>query len=370
MRFVISALLAAHGAIHVLGFLKAYGLAELPELQLKIGPRAGLFWLLAAGLLLLAAVSIHVTPRFWSIPALVGIGLSQAMIFGAWDDARVGTVANVILLVPVVLAAADLRPSSLRSTYAREVDAALSHVPEETNPVTPADLAGLPEPVRAYLERVGVVGRPRVTSFAATFRARIRGGPEDGWMEGTAEQHETFDPPTRIFFMTASKVGLPVHVLHRYGDGSATMEGRLLGIFPVFEISGPKLTRSETVTLLNDVFFLAPAALVDLPVEWQALDERRVRATYTNAGHRVSAVVHFDDDGDLVDFQSEDRYQMDRDPPVLERWSTPFYEPRDYGGYRLPSGGEARWGDPGEEWAYGDFELVEIRYGVRTPASW
>lgn len=370
MRFVLSALLAAHGAIHLLGFLKAYGIAELPELQLRIGPRAGLLWLVAAVLLMLATVSVHVTPRLWWIPALVGVGLSQAMIFGAWGDARFGTIANVILLVPIMLAAADLRPSSLRSTYTREVEAALADVPEESATISPQDLTALPVAVRTHLQRVGVVGTPRVRSFAAKFRARIRGGPEEGWMEGTAEQHEVLDPPTRIFFMTARKGGLPVHVLHRYADGSATMEGRLLGLFPVFEISGPKLTRSETVTLLNDVFFLAPAALLDLPVEWEVLDDRRVRATYTNAGHTVSAVAHFDDEGDLVDFESEDRYQMDRDPPVLERWSTPFYEPRDYNGHRLPSGGEARWGEPGEEWAYGDFELLQIRYGVRTPASW
>lgn len=55
---------------------------------------------------------------------------------------------------------------------------------------------------------------------------------------------------------------------------------------------------------------------------------------------------------------------MDRDPPTLSRWSTPFYECRDYDGFRLPTGGEARWGDPGEEWAYGDFELQWISYNV------
>lgn len=254
-----------------------------------------------------------------------------------------------------------LRTSSLRSRYRSAAREAREKAPRDPGPLTVEDLEGLPPQVRTYLERVGVVGRPRPVTLEAGFTARIRGGPDESWMKGTAEQCEWFDPPTRFFFMKARRGGLPVHVLHRYVGSSATMEGRLLGLFKVFEVSGPKMARSETVTILNDAFFLAPGALPDLPVEWKVLDDRRVRATFTNAGHTVSAIVHFDEAGDLVDFESEDRYRME-DRPVLSRWSTPFYTPRDFHGYRLPAGGEARWGDPGESWAYGDFELRWIRY--------
>lgn len=366
MRFLLTALLAIHGAIHLLGFLKAYGVVEVQELELRIGPTAGLAWLAAAVLLLLAGVAVQVAPRNWWVPALAGVVLSQALIIGAWSDARFGTIANLVLLVPIALAAMDARPSSLQSVYRREVGRALAEAPRDVAPVSREDLADLPGPVRAYLERVGVVGAPRVRRFRAGFDARIRGGPEQPWMKGTAEQYESFDPPARFFLMKARRAGLPVHVLHRYVDGSATMEGRLLGLFTIFEVSGPKLTRSETVTLLNDVFFLAPAALIELPVEWEVLDDDRVRATYANAGHTASAIVHFDAEGDLADFESEDRFQMDREPPALARWSTPFYEHRDYDGFRLPSGGEARWGDPGGDWAYGDFHLRWIRYNDTT----
>lgn len=366
MRFLLTALLVIHGAIHLLGFLKAHELAELPELQLAVGAGMGLLWLAAAILLFLAAAGLIVTPRVWWVPALLGVVLSQLLITGAWADAWAGTIVNALLLVPIALAAADVRPSSLQSIYRREVRSALESTSREDTPITSADLAGLPPRIRRYLERVGVVGEPRVWSFHAGFRARIRGAPEDRWMAGTAEQYELFHPPARLFFMKARKLGLPVHVLHRYVGDSATMEGRLLGLLTIFEISGPELTRSETVTLLNDILFMAPAALVDLPVEWEVLDAYRVRATFTHAGHTVTAIAYFDEEGDLVDFDSEDRYQMDRDPPTLARWSTPFYEPRELGGRRLPSGGETRWGDPGEEWTYGDFTLRWIRYNVVT----
>ncbi|MDX1674611.1 MAG: hypothetical protein R3314_07455, partial [Longimicrobiales bacterium] len=124
MRFVLPALLALHGVIHLLGFVKAFELAEVAELQLPVSPRAGLLWLAAAILLVGSAAAVFLTPRLWWVPALVGVTLSQALIIGAWGDARFGTIANGILLVPILLAAVDLRPSSLRSLYRTEARAA------------------------------------------------------------------------------------------------------------------------------------------------------------------------------------------------------------------------------------------------------
>jgi hypothetical protein len=367
MRALLILVLAVHGAIHLLGFAKGTGLAEISALRNPIRPTEGLTWLAAASLLMGSAVAFWAGVQWWQWPALVGIVLSQILIFGVWSDARFGTLANAVLLLPVVLAALDARPSSLRSTYAREADRALMRAEQEAPPVTADDLRHLPQPVRVYLERVGVVGHARVRSLHATFRAKIRGGPDEPWMEGTAEQHETFDPPERLFFMQVRRVGLPVHVFHRYSGDQATMQARLLGLFTIVDASGPKMTRSETVTLLNDAFFLAPAALLDLPIEWEVLDPTRVRATFTNAAHTVSAVVHFDEAGHLVDFESGDRYQMDQDPPRLARWSTPFSDPEEFHGFRLPSGGQALWGEPGQEWSYADFRLRSIRYNVASP---
>lgn len=268
----------------------------------------------------------------------------------------------MLLAVPGLVSACA--SSGLRATYEAEARRLSERSAPAPHMITEEDLESLPPQVQRYLRRVGVLGRPHVRSFHATFDARIRGGPEEPWLTGSAEQYEFFDPPARLFYMKATRAGLPVHVLHRYVGGTASMEGRLLGLFTVLDVSGPELTQAETVTLLNDMFFLAPAALIDAPIEWEELDDRRVRATYTNAGHTVSAIAYFDANGDLVDFDSEDRYQVEHEPPRLVRWSTPLYEYGRYDGYRLATGGAARWGAPGEEWTYGEFGLESIRYNA------
>ncbi len=362
MRMAFVLLLTVHGLTHMMGFVKGVGLFEVPELRSPVSQAQGLLWLVAGLLFLFGGTLLVVAPTYWWVPTAVGLVLSQTLILSAWSDARVGTIANAIILVPLVVTLANLRSSSLHSQYEAAVDRALASTAPSGEMITESDLEALPALVAGYLRRVDVVGQPRVAGVHAVFDARIRGAADDPWMTGTAEQYEFFDPPVRLFFMKAWRAGLPVYVYHRYAGSDTTMRGKLLGLFTVLDVSGPELTRSETVTLLNDMVFLAPGALVDAPIEWQTLDGRRVHATYRNAGYTVSAVLHFDEAGDMVDFESRDRYRFDGGSHVLERWSTPFFEYGRFGPYRLPTGGVAQWGESGEEWAYGEFLLDRITY--------
>jgi hypothetical protein len=63
MKWVIVALLVIHGAIHSMGFLKAYGIAELPQLRQPISPAMGRLWLAAAVLVLVTAACLAFAPR-------------------------------------------------------------------------------------------------------------------------------------------------------------------------------------------------------------------------------------------------------------------------------------------------------------------
>lgn len=229
--------------------------------------------------------------------------------------------------------------------------------------ITERELAGLPSPVAAWLRRVGVVGRPRVDRFRVRFGAAIRGAPREKYMRGTAWQDSTVSPPERLFRMKVRKAGLPVRVRHHYQAGHATMEARLLGLLPLVELDGPELSRSETVTVLNDLFLLAPGAIPFAGLAWEVGPEEVVRAILQVGGHRVSAALEFDHAGDLVGFRSDDRYRSDRSGHHLERWSTPILTFQELDGLRLPREAEARWGVGEGAWTYARFVVESVDYG-------
>jgi len=103
VRVAFAFLMVVHALIHLMGFAKAFGLAQIAQLKQPISPPLGVLWLLAALGFLAGAILLFVEPRWWWAPAAAALVLSQAVILTDWSEARVGTVANLVVLVPVVV---------------------------------------------------------------------------------------------------------------------------------------------------------------------------------------------------------------------------------------------------------------------------
>lgn len=369
MRIAIAAWIAVHALIHFLGFAKAFDLTALEELKMPISRPMGVVWLVAGLTLLGAVAGMFLAPRWFWLMGLAGLIVSQAVIVSAWSDARFGTIANVVLALAVIHGAFAWGPFGLRDEYDRLVQSGLQEMSTRPRPpvITDEDLSPLPAPVQRYLRFAGVVGTPRVQGFRARMSGRIRGAATASWMPFTAEQYNFYDPPRRYFWIEATRGGLPVGGLHAYGEDGASMRIRLLSLLPVVTLSGPQMTRGETVTLLNDACLFAPGVLVDLPIQWRSLDDHRAEATWQNGPHLVRALLVFDDSGALVDFQSDDRPALAEDGRTLlpQRWSTPIQEYRTMEPFRLAAVGEARYAAPAGDYAYIEMEVQEVSIDLR-----
>jgi hypothetical protein len=101
MSWLAACVLVVHGLIHMLGFAKAFGYAQLPALTQPISRAWGVLWLVAALLVLVAAGMLGLAHRrFWVVGA-IAVVVSQVVIGSAWRDAWAGTIANALLLLLV-----------------------------------------------------------------------------------------------------------------------------------------------------------------------------------------------------------------------------------------------------------------------------
>jgi hypothetical protein len=366
MRFLFVAFLVLHGLIHLMGFAKAYGFAELPQLRLPISPPVGVAWLVAAVLFVAAGVCVYAVPRWWWAVGACALVVSTPVIWFSWADAKVGAVANVVVLVAVVVGAAMSGPTSLRAQYDRDVAGAAAMRIQALPMVTEADLAPLPLPVQRYLRLAGVVGHERVSNFRARMHGRIRSGPDATWMPLQAEQHNFIDDASRHFYMTASMFLVPIDGYHRFVGQDATMLIKAMGMVPVASNAGPEMAQAETVTVFNDMCVMAPATLIDPAIAWETLDAHTVRATFTRGANVARADLVFNDQGELVNFWSDDRRQAPPDGGAMApvRWSTPLRGYRSHGPFRLMGRGEGRWHEPQGDYAYIELELDDIAYNV------
>jgi hypothetical protein len=349
-----------------MGFAKAFGYATLPQLTQPISRGMGALWLIGGMLVLISATLLVAWPRYWWIVGIAGLVVSQAVIMSAWRDAWAGTIPNAVLLLAVTHGWLTEGPWSFRAQFDRDIAIGLAR-PVDASIITESDLVPLPAPVQRYLRATGFVGHPQIRNYRLRFRGRIRSAPDSAWMPFEAEQQSFANPSTRLFLMRARMFGLPVEAFHRFVDGRATMQVKVLGILPMIDASGPVMDQSETVTLFNDMCLLAPATLLDPRIEWEPIDSHAARARFTNGAQTVTATLLFDDEGLLTNFISDDRSRASPDGKnfTRHRFSTPVRDYRAFGAVRLPTHGDARYHLPEGEFTYGEFDLQDVAYNVR-----
>jgi len=238
-----------------------------------------------------------------------------------------------------------------------------------STPVTEADLLSLPAPVGRYVRASGAIGRPRPQNVRVEFDALMRRKPGQAPMVSTSVQYNFFARPARLFLMQARMFRLPVRAMHLYREEDATFQVRVASLVNMVDQSGEDISRAETVTVLNDMCFMAPGALIDERLAWQPIDDRSALVTFTNGRRRVSATLLFNERDEMVDFWSDDRPDSGTGTSRQMRWNTPIGDYRDIDGWRLATTGAAVYAYPEGPFAYGEFTLRSLRYDVPGPAS-
>jgi hypothetical protein len=358
-KYFFLLLIFVHGLIHTIGFLKAFHIIDIDQLSKEISRPQGVVWLLTAILLLISAFLFLYNHAHWIFLAFIAVVISQVLIISTWSDAKFGTIANLMILIPAVLSYAT---TSFAHGYQTDVQRKLVST-ENFNQdlLSQNDLESLPALVQNYILRSGAVNKPKVHNVKIIMQGEMRGKDQD-WFHFASEQYNFFDEPTRLFFMKANVKGLPTYGYHTYSNKKATMLIKVLGLIPIINKTGSELDVAETVTVFNDMCLFAPSTLIDSRIRWQDVDSRSVKATFKNGEISISATLHFDDEGRLQNFVSDDRYDVAEMKQY--RFSTPIGSYQFQKDHDLCSYGEAIWHYPDGEFTYGKFQITSVEYNV------
>ncbi len=255
----------------------------------------------------------------------------------------------------------------MKSTYKKAVWESLERTKElKSEILTEQDILHLPAVVQQYLRYTGVIGKVKVINFRAEFKGGIRSNASQPYMPLTSVQYNFMDEPTRLFYIVARKKGIPAKGIHLYRDQQAIMLIKIFGLFTVVDAKGKEMNQGETVTLFNDMCFMAPASLIDKHIQWKEVDDNTVDATFTNGSITIGARLFFNEKGEMINFISNDRFET-TDGKTYKNypWLTPVTGYISINGYRLPSGAKLIYRHPDEDFCYGEFELVNIEYNCR-----
>ncbi|WP_162417978.1 DUF6544 family protein [Cyclobacterium roseum] len=358
MKITVIILLALHGFIHFLGFLKAYEWMELKELPLQISRDAGMLWLLAGIGILAVTVGYAWQVHYWWYLGLAMAIFSQVLIILYWGEAKFGTVPNVVLFCLSLLAGADVR---FETQVRQEVNTLFSQSTTTFEKSDSPPASSYPEPVQRWLERSGawdapVPGKVKVKQ---DFQLKLNPTQKD-WYQGTA--HQYFNPIQPGFVWSLDLQLYPliqVRGRDKLLGGKGEMAIKLWSLISmVNEKDNPRIDEGTLQRFLGEIVWF-PAAARCAYLRWEGIDKNEARAILTFQGRSVSGVFTFDEVGRFVKFSTE-RYMGGEESATRKPWIIEAREYQRFEGVEVPSLCEATWILADGPWKWAQIRILSV----------
>lgn len=228
-----------------------------------------------------------------------------------------------------------------------------------------AELEGLPAPVQRYFRAVLRDGQPIITRARLTQRGEfLQHEAEDGWRPFTATQTILTRPPG---FLWDARIqagpGVAVHVHDAYIAGEGMLQGALLGLVTLLDLSGtPEAAEGELMRYLAEAVWVPTALLPSQGVQWAPVDDARALATLVDGETSVSLVFAFGEDGLVTSVFAAARPRTVDGAMVSTPWEGHFADYVERDGMMVPAWGEVEWQPEGRGLPYWRGRIVEVTY--------
>ena len=156
IKIIFILFVGIHGLIHLMGFLKAFGFAEIKDITKPISKSLGIIWISTGLIIVLSLIQFLMKNDYWWLIAIIGIVFSQILVILFWQDAKFGTIPNIFILVVSLIAYAQF---NFNQNVSQEVDNLFSKcTAKEQSILSKEMITDLPLPVQNWLTNSGVIG--------------------------------------------------------------------------------------------------------------------------------------------------------------------------------------------------------------------
>jgi len=345
-----------------MGFMKAFELAEMSQLTQFISKFKGILWLITTVLFGATIILFYFGYDWWWIIGLISIVFSQFLIYRFWQDARFGTIANVIILIVCIFGYGDWQ-------FNRMVQSELnSFIPKSLNRheiINQGAISQLPSIVQKWLIRCDVVGKNKIQTVHLNQKGEMRTALENKWMPVVAEQWFTTEEPG---FIWNADVGTGTFMQFsgrdKYQNGKGHMVIKLYSLFPVANSKGTEIDQGVLVRYLSEIIWFPTAVLEDYLV-WEEIEPLKAMATMNYGGLSVSGVFSFNAEGDVLSFEAQ-RYYDRKEGATLETWFIDIDENsnKTFNGIRIPTKATVTWKLSSGDFTWFNLEIKKVRYNI------
>lgn len=254
---------------------------------------------------------------------------------------------------------------TLKKLFRNEVEAEKAKLDGQRKDVfTAEEVSKLPEPVQKYFNYCGYIGREKMMSIKLVFEdVHFKMGAQKQWINIKYEQHNFVPEPARLAYIYSRMFGIiPFEGRDKYQNGHGNMIGMLLKRKTIFDVKGIEIDTSAAVTFLSEAL-IAPSCALQEYIRWEPIDSNSCRAIIDYRGIEAGGIFTFNEKGEFIKFQTDDRYMyMDDGTSVKHRWSALVSDYNEINGVKVPTRVKGVWNLEEGEHEYFDGRLVDVEY--------
>jgi hypothetical protein len=250
----------------------------------------------------------------------------------------------------------------MKKLYTSEVKAQLEKTDFSNQIFTGADIVSLPAPVQRYFIHCGYIGKKKMQNAKIVFEDVdfISNGKE---LKLKSEQYNFVSEPARIAYLSSKVMGIiPFEGRDKYQNGKGSMIGKLMKIVTLFDVTSPEMDQSAIVTFLAETIIVPNVALQDY-IKWEEINDNQAKAIMNYGGIQVEGVFTFNDKGEFIKFETNDRY-MDKGNGIMEKekWTAEVENYIEKNDIRIPGRMKAIWNLSEGDLVYFDGNITNISF--------
>lgn len=364
MRIVFFVIVLFHGLIHLLGFVKGFGLREVKELTLPISKTIGVVWLVAAFIFLTYGILHLLNTKYAWLIGLVAVIVSQVLVMMFWKDAKFGTIPNMLILVASITALGNY---NFQLLVQQETTRLLNqNIGTENRIINESDISKLPNPVKRWLRNSGTVGKPAISFGKVTQIAEMQMKPDqDNWMTATATQYTTTGNPAFIWIADVKMNGLlNFQGRDKFEDGKGEMLIKMNSLLKVVDEKGRKIDEGSLQRYLGEMVWFPSLALSPY-ITWEYIDDNTAKATMTYKDTSGSGTFYFNSSGDVIKFMAL-RFKGNEPDAKRFEWEMNITEYKKFEGIKVPIKMTSTWKLDEEDWTWLKLEVANIKYNKKA----
>lgn len=267
-----------------------------------------------------------------------------------------------------------------RAAFERKVDAEVATLFTELDTLptyySERELEGLPAPVQRFFRRNLDEGAPHLSCVRLRQSGTLRERQGQPWTEYEAEEYVVGSTPALLWYARLRPFPMVwIDSRELLLRGGAHTLAKIFSTIRSLDRDDDATRKAMLLRWMMDLVYLPSALLPREGLSWTALDDDRAELTLRTGEVEVHGIFVFDDKGDVIRFESDERPWLGESRHETVLWIAELSEHRAFGGLSIPTSVALRWELDGQTFPYRQAKLdlfeteVPRRFGTPSPGS-